>query len=168
MNFKDIELYPHARWEVDVELRDLADHVDRWTHKYGLTLEPDFQRAHVWTEAQQIAFVEHILRGGEVGKTIIINAPGWNAGTSKVAEVVDGKQRLTALIRFINNEIKVFGHLYQEFTGRPRCFISIKWRVVELDREGVLKLYLSLNGGGTPHTAEELAKVRSLLRTHEV
>jgi len=37
--------------------------------------------------------------------------------------------------------------------------------VADLDREGQIRWYLALNGGGTPHTAEELERVRRLLET---
>ena len=40
-----------------------------------------------------------------------------------------------------------------------------KWRVVALKtREDVLRFYLSLNAGGTPHSAEEIERVRAMLR----
>lgn len=162
MRFADIPLYPRAHYEIDVDLGDLLEHHKRWTTKYGLTMDQDYQRGHVWTEAQQIAFVEHVLRGGEVGRNIVINSPGFRDGTSTFAEMVDGKQRYTAMLKFANDELRVFGHLRSEFTDRPRCFITLKWRVVELDRLGILDLYLSLNGGGTPHTEEELKRVRAL------
>ena len=32
-----------------------------------LNLDPDFQRAHVWTETQQIRYIEYILQGGKSG-----------------------------------------------------------------------------------------------------
>jgi len=169
MRFDDIELFPRSQYEIDVILKDLPWHLENWVKNYGLTLDPDYQRAHVWTEAQQVAYVEYVLRGGEVGKVIIVNAPGFNEGTSTVAEIVDGKQRLTAMTRFITNELRIFGtdghpgHLYREIEGRPRMMIGFKWRVVDLDRKGILKLYLSLNGGGTQHTHEELDRVRVLL-----
>ena len=31
----------------------------------GLQFNPDFQRGHVWTEGQQIAFMEFLLKGGK-------------------------------------------------------------------------------------------------------
>ena len=39
----------------------------------GLQLNPEFQRGHVWTEEQQIAWVEYYLRGGKSGNTIYLN-----------------------------------------------------------------------------------------------
>lgn len=162
MRFADIPEFPRAHYEIDVSLADLIWHLERWTERYHLTLDPDFQRGHVWTEEQQIAYVEYLLRGGEVGKVIIVNAPGWKAGKITKVEVVDGKQRLTAMVRFMTNEIKVFGHFFRDYEDHLPFMLGFKWRVVDLTRLGILELYLSLNGGGTQHTPEELERVREL------
>lgn len=162
MRFADIPEFPRAHYEIDVSLRELLWHLDSWAEKYNLTMEQDYQRQHVWTEAQQVAYVEYLLRGGEVGKVIIVNAPGWGKGKVKKVEVVDGKQRLTAMKRFMTNEIKVFGHLYSEYEDKLNYMLGFRWRVVDLDRLGILNLYLSLNGGGTQHTKNELGRVEKL------
>lgn len=169
MRFSDIPQFPKAHAEHDVSLRDLVEHMDHWMNpdKFGLDMAPDFQRGHVWTEAQQIAFVEHILKGGEVGKTVIVNVPGYRAGTYTSSAIVDGKQRLTALLRFVQNEIPVFGLFRREFTGNIPHSMGIKWRIVDLKRIGILRLYLALNAGGTPHRPEEINRVQHLLEEAE-
>ena len=43
--------------------------LDRLINEEGLQLNPDFQRGHVWTEDQQVKFLEFILRGGKTGRT---------------------------------------------------------------------------------------------------
>lgn len=164
MRFDSIEKFPASHYEIDVSLKDIIWHLDNWERKYNLTMEQDYQREHVWTEEQQIAYVEYLLRGGEVGKVIIVNAPGWRANKVKKVEVVDGKQRLTAMKRFMTNEIKAFGSFYKDYEDSLHCMLGFKWRVVSLDRLGVLNLYLSLNGGGTQHTPAELDRVAELRR----
>ena len=61
-----------ARYRVDVMWSYLFSHLNHYNESYGIDLDPDFQRAHVWAEAQQIAYVEYQLRGGISGKDIII------------------------------------------------------------------------------------------------
>jgi len=74
-----------------------------------LNLNPDYQRAHVWTLEQQIAYVEYALQGGEVGKNIIFNCPD-DEYMARPFELIDGKQRLEAA-RSYANEIPIFdGH----------------------------------------------------------
>lgn len=138
-------------------------------------LNPDFQRGHVWTEAQQIAYIEYFLRGGKSGRDIYFNNPRWGGGMNKKMEYddfvcVDGLQRITAIERFLNNEIPIFGnHYYKDFTDKyfmehdhwHHCFI-IHVNNLTTKKE-VLQWYLEMNSGGTPHTEQELDLVRELL-----
>lgn len=71
------------------ELAGLAD-VNR------LELNPSYQRDVVWANSDSQKLIESILRGIPL-PSIILNIPEG----SKVHEIVDGKQRLTAILRFM-------------------------------------------------------------------
>jgi hypothetical protein len=44
--------------------------------------------------------------------------------------------------------------------------VGFKWRIYELPtRADVLRYYLAMNAGGTPHPAAEIERVRVLLRS---
>ena len=134
----------------------------------GLKLNPDFQRDHVWSERQQIAYVEFVLRRGDSSRTLLFNCPGWHEGLTRGEFVlVDGKQRLEAVRKFLRNELKAFGHTYFEYgdklyrAGRP----DFVFQVNDLEtRAEVLQWYLQLNSGGVVHTDAELSRVNELLR----
>ena len=51
------------------------DFIKEQIEKYNLQLTPNFQRGYVWTEYQQIKYVEFILRGGKSGRDFYFN---WN------------------------------------------------------------------------------------------
>jgi hypothetical protein len=170
----DIEPYtPWGNYTVNVGL----NYLEKWigTHEKEppyLQLQPDFQRAHVWTEAQQISYMEHLLRGGRSGRDILTNCPGWTGGRTEGPYVlVDGLQRLTACLRFLRNEIPVFGHRRLEYVDGDvlsRVRFDLKWHVNELEtRAEVLRFYLQLNAGGTVHTPTEINRVRALLEREE-
>lgn len=162
MNFKDIPLFPRAHYEIDVEWRYLETQI---ASSEGLDLDPVYQRAHVWSFEQQQSYIEYMLRGGELSRLVIINAPRWEKDGYVGATLVDGKQRLEAIRAFMRDELRIFGgHRLSDFTGHLRLIQGrLKWRVVALETEAeVLDLYLAINAGGTPHTAEELARVRAL------
>lgn len=165
--FADIELFPRAAYEIDVSWHYLETHITE-SIRYGLNLEPDFQRAHVWTRTQQIAYIEYVIRGGEVGKNLTFNCPTWNHALERDNDyvIVDGKQRLQAARDFMHDKIPAFGYLRSEYTDLMRMHIGFKWRVCTLQtRRELLQLYLNINAGGTPHTKEELDKVRAMLET---
>jgi hypothetical protein len=162
-------------YRVDVDWNYLESHIQGYEEDIGLDLDPDYQRGHVWTEVQQVAYVEFILRGGHSGRDLLFNCSGWNTHRPGTCELVDGKQRLTAARKFMRNVLPIFhdGTLlgnskplrFRDFGGRMRIFQgTFKWHVNDLaTRADVLRWYLEINSGGTPHTAAELAKVRAML-----
>lgn len=171
--FADIPQFTRSpSYQVDHRL-DYLPNVIVSMQRRGLNLEPDFQRGHVWTEAQQRAFVEFILRGGESARHIYFNFRGWQGGYSTTDKgagefvIVDGLQRLTAMLRFLNDELEVFGSRYSEFTDKIR-HVTLRFHINDLKtRAEVLQWYLETNGGGTPHSEEELQRVRHLLAREE-
>lgn len=166
--FRDIPQFPTARYEVDVSWRSIESQLESWDERSdgmgGLDLDPDFQRAHVWTRAQQVAYIEYQLMGGEVGKQIIFNSPDWGYSYKAPTQLVDGKQRLEAVRSFIRGDFQVFGYFCSAFQDKIPTNLVLKFRVCTLKtRAEVLRLYLNINAGGTPHTKEELDRVRALL-----
>ena len=169
MNWHDIEQFPNIHYRVDLDWDQLEEHFDRYIREYKLDLNPDFQRGHVWTEQQQISYVEFALKGPQSGREIYLNHPNWMGTFKGDFVLVDGKQRLNAALRFCRNEIPAFGLLRREFTGlRPDQIpssASFSINIAKLKTKAdVLKWYLDFNAGGTPHTQEEIDKVRSLLK----
>ena len=169
MKFSDIKQFIQSGgYELDVSLNHLTRCLAGWEEDYGLELNPDFQRGHVWTEEQQIAYMEFLLRGGVTAKVIYFNSPAFggkcNGNLDDTILCVDGLQRLTSCLRFINNEIKVFDHYYNEYEDSPRIKHGLKFNVNCLqNRNEVLEWYIQFNEGGTVHTKEEIDRVKELL-----
>lgn len=63
-----------------------------------LNLTPSYQRGDVWTTNDRQALIESVLRGIPLPSIIL-----REVGASDPQEVVDGKQRLTALLRFVGS-----------------------------------------------------------------
>jgi len=175
MKFSDIKQFTEdAHYRINLPW----DYLEDWLHKDrdGVIpdLNPEFQRAHVWTEAQQIAFVEFMLRGGQGSSEIRFNCVGWMKDFRGPFVLVDGKQRLEAVRRFLANEIRVFdkyhgcggtGFYYKDFEDKPWLgHVDFIVRINSLpDMKSVLKWYLEINSGGIAHTEAELNKVRKML-----
>jgi uncharacterized protein with ParB-like and HNH nuclease domain len=128
----------------------------------------DFQRGHVWTESQQIKFVEHLLSGGESGRTIYLNAPWWGNYNYEIYDykdfvVVDGLQRLTAVIKFLDGDLAVFDGYYVDDIKLDSS-ISLVFNINNIKtKKEVLMWYLQMNDGGTPHTQNELERVKNMI-----
>lgn len=136
----------------------------------GLELDPDFQRGHVWTEDKQIAFVEFCLKGGQSSRTILWNHPNWRGTFQGKMVLVDGKQRLEAVRKFLRNELPIFGGNYLKDFDDPKKLLrsSDAYLILSVNnlktRKEVLEWYLQLNTGGVVHTQEEIDKVKELLK----
>jgi len=162
--FSDIPEFPRFNYRINVAWNYIESCLADWAET-GLELDPDFQRAHVWTLDQREAYLEYSLRGGEVGRNITfctMSEGHWEWGP---ITLVDGKQRLETARMFMRGELKAFGLFRSQFTGHMRIYQDFVFRVCNLpSREDILQLYLNINAGGTPHTTEELDKVRELLK----
>ncbi len=112
--FRDIMQYTRsASYRVNVGWDYLEHHLERWNEAESrgnkLDLDPDFQRAHVWIEDKQRAYVEFVLRGGQSSRELQFNCSSWQKNYDTPIELVDGKQRLEAVRKFLRDELAIFG-----------------------------------------------------------
>src|SRR6267378_3217751 len=119
--FQDIPQFPFASYHVNIAW----DYLEIWLNDqgnneiYNMNLNPAYQRGYVWTQDQKERYIEYRLRGGFSGKDIFWNCPNWMGGrwhkATDVLELVDGKQRIDAVLGFINNKVRAFGRLKNEY-----------------------------------------------------
>lgn len=166
-SFKDIPQFTYGSYEVDIHIRHLERMLKSYEEDYNLELNPDFQRGNVWTEEQQIKFVEFFLRGGKSARIIYFNIGEWsfNKKTDIPQMVcVDWLQRLTAILRFLHGEIPVFGHYISEYEDNIPLDYTLKFNINNLAyKRDVLKWYVEMNSGGTVHSDAELKRVQKMI-----
>jgi hypothetical protein len=169
MKFADIPKFtPYGSYRCNVSVRHMQSALDDYIEWNKLEMNPDFQRGHVWTQGQQISYVEFFLKGGKTGRDIYFNCPGWQRRTIEGTMVcVDGLQRITALQKFMADELEIFGNTkFSDFEDNMRMcrHTDLTFHINDLEtREEVLRWYLEMNFGGTPHTFDELERVNQLL-----
>lgn len=66
-----------------------------------IDVEAEYQRAEVWSQAQQALLIDSIMRGFDIPKIFLRKLPD---GSPHLFEVIDGKQRLTAIWGFVTNQ----------------------------------------------------------------
>jgi len=163
MKFHDIKRFPNIYYHVDVPLVYLETTINRYLSEYHLDFNPDFQRDYVWSKEQKISYTEYVLKNPTSGLEIYFNHPGWMTSFTGTMTLVDGKQRLDAILSFIHNEIPAFNILCKDYEG-TLPFICLSFNIARLQtRKEVLKWYLDFNTGGTYHTNEEIQKVKELI-----
>ena len=87
------------KWEsYSHPISDIRD----WNKNNRLELRPDFQRNEVWSRAAQIMLIDTILKGIPIPK-VYIKSVMKDGNTYRV--VIDGQQRLTAILKFVQNKL---------------------------------------------------------------
>ena len=76
-------------------IRMLADFQSR------INVEAEYQRGKVWSQPQQALLIDSILRGFDIPKIFLRKLPD---GSQYLFDVIDGKQRLTAIWRFVGDD----------------------------------------------------------------
>jgi uncharacterized protein with ParB-like and HNH nuclease domain len=171
MKIRDIPAYiSGGNYEIDMPLNYIQRWIDRH-EEYGqvVNLDPDFQREHVWNMNQRSKYMEHLFRGGNSGRMILWNQKvQWDPRhIDDEIELVDGKQRITTILMCLNDEVPIFGHAFTEFEDHKTSLglggPHLRFNVNNLPaRKKVLEWYLQVNDGGTPHTEEELNRVKAM------
>jgi uncharacterized protein with ParB-like and HNH nuclease domain len=177
-SFQDIPQLEYGNSSYTIFFSSLERELLKYKKECNLDLNPEFQRSYVWNDNQKEKYVEFLLRGGRSARDIYFNFPRYTKGTDfeevdpilNRMVIVDGKQRLSAILGFMQNEIKAFGYFYKDFTGVIRnCKYYLTFNINQLTtRQDILNWYLDFNSGGTIHTEEELNKVRQLIAKTQV
>jgi len=87
----------------DTRVYNVSDFL-QWRDSEQLDLSPDFQRRTVWSEKAKSYLVDTILRGKPMPKIIITQEL---RDRKNVRVVVDGQQRLRAIIGYIDGDFKI-------------------------------------------------------------
>lgn len=133
--------------------------------KEGELRYPNYQRDYVWSEEDKVRLIESIFDGVEIGRLVIHEE--FNTNKSKDTwcfEVIDGKQRLGAILDYSKDKFQVRGKLFTELSAiDQRHFGNIIVSVVEvknLPRKYQLDLFIKVNTTGKIMSEEHLNKVK--------
>lgn len=136
----------------------------------------EYQRPLCWTLDQKQSLIESVYCGIDLGKIIFrVRSYAWvkkmtEAGISVgFNDVVDGKQRLSTLIEFIQDGFADSnGVVFSEFSGEARhkfldySNISFGQLPEDATDQDTLATFMMLNHAGQPMTQEHLDFVKSI------
>ena len=97
-----------------------------------LNLEPFYQRNSVWTGDKQTAFIESLFMGISVPPIYVVEIASDDPLSDVKYEVVDGKQRLLTIQRFLKGELKLKKSALEYFGNQ---FAGKNYNeIIEIDR----------------------------------
>lgn len=179
----DNGIRPRIAWWVDVEplepveetrfsrprittqflMHPLGVLIDRVRYR-GLIDSPEYQRGYVWTLEDKQRLVRSIFNRTDIGKFVFLE----HSYPENRLEVLDGKQRLNAIIEFTEGRFAFNGKTWFQLSWEDkRAFndLHVSSTGIESDRirkSDIYWLFLTLNTGGVPQTDEQVAHVQAL------
>lgn len=133
----------------------------------GLIDNPDYQRGYVWTYEDKHNYLRSVFEDRDLGKFIFVEDRSYSEYR---LEVLDGKQRMSALLEFYTSQLPYNGKYYHNLSKHDRYLIEGRMvQFAQIDKAqyskaDLLSLFLDLNTAGVPQTEEHLDHVRELLR----
>lgn len=107
-----------------------------------LILEPNYQRREIWKDDKKTAFIESLYMEIMIPPIYVVEIPGEDLLSENKYEVVDGKQRLTAILDFVSGKLvlaeKSLEYYNDIFCGKT--FLEIK----EIDSERTTQMLSSV------------------------
>lgn len=95
------EIYPLSSIRIEKGRMSLYEVKRQYEERKQLVLDPEFQREYVWTQKQKSELIESILMGIPIPIVYL-----FQTRDARI-QVVDGRQRIGAVIDFMNNKFKL-------------------------------------------------------------
>lgn len=129
-----------------------------------------YQRGLVWSEEQKKLLIDSIYQNIEIGKFLFRkNTYQRGVKTGFGWDLVDGKQRLTTIVDFIQNKFPDnYGNYFRDLSDKAQSrfvdFDSLSYGELDEDTTDtqVSEQFLKLNFTGTPMTPEHIEYVTSI------
>lgn len=144
--------------------------------KFGIDLNPEYQRESVWTEEQKVLLIDSIYKSINIGAFVLVEKKWFNNNDviSEMYEILDGKQRLTAIIDYISSKFKYKGKYYHELSSKSRNEFEnqpIMIGTLKLDRNDfsynrkkIINQFIRLNECGTTMKKSVIDKAKELIK----
>lgn len=156
--------------EITSSVRGLLNEYTRGTYDFN----PEYQRELVWTIEQKQAFVKTLMIGDVDLCPTLITEPYSKGKGKREYEVLDGKQRIMAVIEYIRGEFSIDGLYYKDLSlGDVSRLMNatFKYRLIKyydkkkgfskMTIEQKVELFLQINEYGQRVSEEHLDKIKS-------
>ena len=127
--------------------------VARGERALGHFILPPFQRPSVWTQEQQIRWIESMWSRMPLPAYVFNQSDELNSPTDEW--LIDGQQRWSAVFEYVDGRFPVMGYYWDEVSEVDRrFFMNRPWtciRTAYTDESVLRDIYDRLAYGGTPH-----------------
>lgn len=162
----------------EIEIVKVDTDLSKMYRKYAeeeIDLNPEYQRELVWTDKQKQEYILAILKQRAKITPVIIEKL-TEQGTV-LYEILDGKQRLTALFDYIDNKYPLqTGEYFKDLSAKDMNVITqtrvsytriTSYKECDVPLDFKLAYFLEINAMGTKITDEHIEKIENKLKELE-
>lgn len=135
---------------------------------FGINFEPEYQRDYVWDLQDKNNLIDSIFNNVDIGKFAFIHydSSKW-LETGFGYEILDGKQRIRAILDYYEDRFKYCGKYFSDLNARDQDhFEGYPISVAEMrniTQEQILRYFIKLNTCGKVMSQEQIDKVKKML-----
>lgn len=170
------DIQPTSIREEDIDdlniqfLQQSISSLHSYLYYFGIDMNPEYQRDYVWEMSDKVNLIHSIFNKIDIGRFVFIRRPYGER--KELYEVLDGKQRLSALKDFIEDRFTYQGKLFSELSFGDQCYFNSFGIVVgqveshsnnPVTLKQKLKYFLKINTVGKVMDLTHLEKIKEQL-----
>jgi hypothetical protein len=152
--------------QLNYQQRDLSDAILGTFYHFGIDMNPEYQRDYVWELDDKIKLIDSIFNNIDIGKFVMIHKEYKD--NDIMYEVLDGKQRIRAILDFYEDRIIYRGFKFSElnikdrmhFRGYTISYCSIN----DCSIQQKLKIFYHINQNGKIMDQDHLNKIKAMIK----
>jgi hypothetical protein len=181
-----VELWPFVRpitngqsqfvetFGFESDLKTINKSVESLIHDYyhfGINMNPEYQRDYVWDQSDKEKLIRSIFMGADIGRFALITDYS-NPGSNPYGyEILDGKQRLNAIIEYFENRWPYDGVYYNDLSWKDRHrfanhLVQISYLdKTETNKDEIIQQFIIINQAGRHMSDDDIQNAINLLKT---
>lgn len=135
----------------------------------GIDTSPVYQRELCWSLEDKQRLIGSIFNNIEIGKFAFIELPYNKDGSGHSYEILDGKQRLNAIIEFYEDGFEYESRTFSQMSNRDKSHFQHYSVTLGRGRETMtlkdkMEYFIRMNTTGVPQSEDHLEKVKALIK----
>lgn len=155
----------------DLRLHFLQQQVSSLLNKvyhFGVDMNPEYQRDFCWELEDKVALIDSIFNNIDIGKFVFVHNDYCD---EYLYEILDGKQRLRAILDFYENRFAYKGKYFNDLSKIDQNWfenygISVA-EVLPTDKKEILNYFVMLNTTGKPVDTKHIDKVKEMIKEYK-
>jgi hypothetical protein len=131
---------------------------------FGTNFDPEYQRDYVWELQDKVDLIDSIFNNIDIGKFVFIHK---DYGENYLYEILDGKQRMRAILDYYENRFAYKGKYFNDLNERDQDhfegYATSIAEVRDISREQAMRYFVMVNKHGKVMDKAQIEKVEKMI-----